>query len=77
MRNDDDRSAIVRQWRKRPQFNCRFCAYNTLNEQKFIEHMVVAHPPLEILEGGMADHPPTPESTPGPEKSKGKKGGDD
>lgn len=51
---EEDRSAITDTWRGWPRYRCRLCPFDTLEEPKFIDHMIGAHPLLEVIDGGKA-----------------------
>lgn len=65
---DRDPTPLNAEWAGEPLYKCRLCPFDTLEEQKFIEHFARTHPPLEIIDGDLAPEPePEPiEVTPAP-----------
>lgn len=39
-------------WRGNKVYRCRHCAFDTLDKQRFEQHIVSAHPPLRVIQGG-------------------------
>lgn len=54
-RKVNEREPRMSAWRGHDNYECRLCAFATLDEDGFVEHMKLAHPPLEIMDGGLAD----------------------
>lgn len=46
----EDKPAINK-WRGQKRYACRLCAFDTLEEAKFIEHFAKAHAPFRVIEG--------------------------
>lgn len=57
---DRDPTPLNAIWRGHTQYQCRLCAFNTLEEQQFVDHFANMHPPLEIIDGGRSDEAPEP-----------------
>lgn len=53
-----DPTPITGTWRGHTRFQCRLCAFDTLEEGKFVDHFAQMHPPLEVLDGGLVEEPP-------------------
>lgn len=56
----DDRKAQLSWWRDADQkrhrnYTCRMCGFSTLRKDKFEQHIIRRHPPLEVIDGGKAD----------------------
>lgn len=54
---DRDPTPLNATWRGAPLYRCRLCSFDTMEEQKFIDHFASMHPPLEIIDGGLSDAP--------------------
>ncbi len=52
MTDKRDPTPIMHKWEKRKLYQCRLCDFNTLEEEKFIDHFGRMHPPLQIIDGG-------------------------
>ncbi|HWV23258.1 MAG TPA: hypothetical protein VNZ58_03635 [Thermomicrobiales bacterium] len=46
---------IMGEWRKTKVYRCRLCAFDSTDRAKFEDHFAKAHPPLQILDGGLID----------------------
>lgn len=55
----NDRKPDTSRWKgadtTHTNYRCRMCNFTTLHKAKFEDHIRLAHPPFEVIDGGKAD----------------------
>lgn len=55
-----DSDAKILKWRGNKVYRCRMCGYDTFSKEQFEDHIVRAHAPLRVIEGGKSQAPAEP-----------------
>lgn len=63
MTDKRDPTPIIGKWNREKNYQCRLCAFSSLDKLAFERHFAEFHPPFQVIDGGKADAPVTPAVT--------------